>query len=137
MYMIYSGLSAQNVSDMVMGFSGVMNVVFLVVVLLFGAYGLYGVRRLKKEQDLIPHRLMYPLYCSHEDCLDPVEYMDFIIPRITVLSVVMILSGLALLVSFFIPVIRTMGFTLAVYVIPLAVYLWYNGSVKRAKKKYW
>ncbi len=137
MDLIYSGLSAQTVTDLVIGVSGVVSVLFLVVILFFGAYGIHGILRLKKEQYLIPHRLMYPNYCSPDECLDPVEYMDFILPRLTVLSVVMLLSGVILLLGYFIDGLRSLGITLALYVVPFAVYLWYSSSLKSAAKKYW
>ena len=137
MNLIYSGLTAQNVSDLVLGFSGVISAVFLAVMLLFGIYGLRGVLQLKKEQYLIPHRLMYPNYCSPDKCLEPVEYMDFILPRLSILSVVMLLTGVLLLLSYFIPGLRSLGMLLILYIVPFVVYLWYNGGLKRAAKKYW
>ena len=137
MNLVYSGLSAQTVTDMVMGLSGIISAVFLVSILFFGIYGLYGVLRLKKEQYLIPHRLMYPNYHNGDDCRDPVEYMDFIQPRLTILSVVMILSGLVLLTSFFFSSIRTVGVMLLAYGAPFVAYLWYSVCLKQALKKYW
>lgn len=137
MNLIYSGLSAQTVADLVLGSSSVISIIFLAVILLFGCYGLYGVIRLKKEQYLVPHRLMYPNYHSGEDCNDPVEYMDYIFPRLTILSVVMILSGLILLLGFFVDSLRSLGMTLLVYIVPFVAYLWYSGCLKRAAKKYW
>lgn len=137
MNLVYSGLSAQNVADLVLGFSGMTSVIFLIVSVLFGAYGIYGVCRLKKEQYLIPHRIMYPSYCNYEDCLDPEEYMRFIIPRLAIVSAVMLLAGVLLFLSYFIPAIRTIKFLLALYIVPLVVYLWYSICLRRARKKYW
>ena len=137
MNLILAGLTAQNVADMVMGTGGLISVVYLIAILFFGCYGLYGVIRLKKEQYLIPHRLMYPNYHSGEDCEDPVEYMDFIMPRLMILSVTMLLSGLMLFVSYFIPALRSIGFMLILYIVPLVVFLWYSRGLKKAAKKYW
>ncbi|MBP3412171.1 MAG: hypothetical protein J6K89_02835 [Oscillospiraceae bacterium] len=137
MNLIYSGLSAQTVTDMVMGFSGVISVIFLVVILFFGCYGMYGVIKLRKEQYLIPHRLMYPNYCSGDDCEDPGEYMDYIRPRLTILSVTMLLGGLLLFLGYFIPTLRSLGITLILYITIFAMYIWYSLCLRRAKKKYW
>ena len=137
MNLIYSGLSAQTVANMVMGFQSVITIIFLIVCFFFGGYGIYGVLRLRKEQYLIPHRLMYPNYCPCDECLDPVEYMDFIIPRISILSAVMILSGIMLLLCLAIEALGTIWVLLGLYIVPLAVYLWYSMSLKRAAKKYW
>ena len=137
MNLILSGLSAQTVTDLVIGTSGVISVIFLVVILFFGSYGLYGVLRLKKEQYLIPHRLMYPNYRSNDDCLDPVEYMDYILPRLSILSGVMLGSGLILLLGYFVDGLRTVGISVLLYVIPFVVYLWYSGCLRKAAKKYW
>ena len=137
MNLVLAGLSAQNVADMVMGTSGLISLVYLVVILFFGCYGLYGVIRLKKEQYLIPHRLMYPNYHSGEDCADPVEYMDFILPRLTILSVSMLLSGLFIFFGYFIDALRSLIMMLLLYIVPFVVFLWYSACLKKAAKKYW
>ena len=137
MNLTLSGLTEQNVADLVMGAGGFVSVIFVIVVLLFGSYGLYGVLRLKKEQYLIPHRLMYPNYHSEADCEDPVEYMDYIMPRLGTLSVTMLLSGLLVFLGYFIEPLRSLSVMLLLYVVPFVVYLWYNGCLKRAAKKYW
>ncbi len=137
MNVMYSGLSAQAVTDMVMGVSGVISILFLVSILFFGGYGLYGVLRLKREQYLVPHRLMYPNYCGNEECLDPVEYMDYILPRLSALSGVFLLSGVLLLLTFFVDGLRTLGVLLTLYIAPFAAYLWYSGCLKRAARTYW
>ena len=129
MNLVFAGISAQTVTDLVMGFSGVVSILFLTAALFFGGYGLYGVLKLKKEQYLVPHRLMYPNYCSHEDCLEPGEYMDYIFPRLSVLSVTMLLAGLLLLLGYFIDRLRSLGVILLLYIVPFAVYLWYNGCL--------
>jgi hypothetical protein len=63
--------------------------------------------------------------------------MDFILPRLSILSVVMLLTGVLLLLSYFIPGLRSLGMLLILYIVPFVVYLWYNGGLKRAAKKYW
>lgn len=138
MNLILSGLTAQNMADLVMGGVGsVVSIAFLITMLFFGAYSLYGVYRLKKEQYLIPHRFMYPNYCNPDDCSDPVEYMDYILPRLAGLGGTMTLSGLVVLLTYFIPGIRTVMVSVLMYTVPFAVYLWYNGCLKRSAKKYW
>lgn len=137
MNLILAGLSAQSVADLVMGFSGVTGIVFLIVILFFGYYGTSSLLRLKKEQALFPNRLMYPNYCPHDECIDPEGYIRFIFPRLAVLSASMLLSGLTLLLSYFIPGIRSLGLSLGLYVVPLAVYLYYSASLKKAAKIYW
>ncbi len=137
MNLIYAGLSAESVAGLVSGFTGFTTILFFVVTMLFGCYGLYGVYRLKKEEYLVPHRLMYPNYRSGEDCLDPVEYMDFIRPRLTIVSVVMVLAGPVMLAVLVIEAIQSVLIMLLMYVIPLVAYLWYSMCLKRAAKKYW
>ncbi len=137
MNLIFSGLSAQNVTDLVMGTSGVTSVLFLVVILFFGCYCGYGFLRLRRENSLFAHRMMYPNYCPWDLCLDPEGYVAFIRPRIAILSVAMLLSGLTQLVSYFIPAMRSIGLSLGIYIVPLFVYLCYNSSLRRAAKKYW
>ncbi len=131
------GLSAQNVADLVMGFSGVVSGLFLIVVLFFGGYGLNGVLRLRRERSLFPNRLMYPNYCPYDECMDPDGYIEYIMPRLTVLSCTMLLSGLVLLLGYFIPTMRSLGISLMVYIVPFVIYVWYSACLKKAIKKFW
>lgn len=137
MHLVLAGLSAQTVTDLVMNFSGIMSIVFLAVLLLFGTYSLYGAYQLKKVQYLIPHRLMYPNYCSCDECSDPGEYMDYILPRLTIFGSALTLCGILIFLGYFIDALRSVPVLLVLYVIPLVIYLWYNGCLKRSAKKYW
>lgn len=137
MKLFLSGLTAQTMSDIVMGFSAVTSIVFLVVILFFGYYGTHALVRLRREKELFPNRLMYPNYCPHDECIDPEGYIKYIFPRLGLLSAVMLLSGVTLLVSFFIPGMRTIGLSLALYGVPFVVYMYYSFSLRRAAKKYW
>lgn len=137
MNLILSGLSAQTMADLVMGASGVFSVILLVALLFSGIYGLYGVYRLKKEQYLIPHRFMYPNYCAPEDCSDPVEYMDYIQPRLTIYGCAMTLCGVLIFTGFFVDALRSVIMLLILYIAPFVIFLWYNGCLKLSAKKYW
>ena len=137
MKLILSGLSAQNVADLVSGFSGFTSILYLVVILFFGCYCGYGFLRLRRERELFPHRFLYPNYCPFDLCIDPEGYMDFIRPRIAVLSVIMLLSGLTQFVSYFIPSMRTVGLSLSIYVIPFVAFLCYTSALRKAAKRFW
>ncbi|MBR4309050.1 MAG: hypothetical protein IKT58_05595 [Oscillospiraceae bacterium] len=137
MKLFLAGVSADTVSKFVFNFTAFTSILFLLVILFFGLYCGYGVLRLRREKVLFPHRLMYPNYCAVDDCTDPVEYYDFILPRITVLSIVMILSGLVQFLSYFIPYLRVLPVSLSVYAVPFVVYLYYSISLRKAAKKFW
>ena len=137
MNLIYSGLSAQTVTDLVIGVSGVISIVFLIVILFFGCYGLQSVIRLRRERTLFPNRVMYPNYCPYDECIDPQGYVEVVLPKLTVLTAAMLLSGATLILGYFIPALRTLGISLVVYIAPFAVYMWYCACQRKAAKIYW
>lgn len=137
MNLILSGLGAQTVADLVMGISGVISAIFFAALLFAGLYGLYGVRRLNKEGYLIPHRFMYPNYCDPDDCTDPVGYLDYIKPRLTIFGTIMLVCAALIFISYFVDALRGVIIMLIMYAVPLANFLWYNGCLKLSAKKYW
>ena len=137
MQLILSGLSAQNVADLVSGFSGFSSILFLLVVLFFGIYCGYGFLRLNREKTLFPHRFLYPNYCPHDECIDPDGYIEYIRPKLAIFSGIMLLSGVTLFVSYFVLELRGVSTLLGVYVAPFIAYLYYTSCLKKAAKLYW
>lgn len=137
MQSIFLSISMQTQADLVMSVSGIFGVLCAVLMVFCGGYGLYSAIRLHRERDLFRNRLLYPNYCAPNDCLDPDGYVCYILPRISVLSVVMLLGGILLSLSRLLPILPNIWVYLVVLVLPFAVYIWYLQALKKAAKRFW
>lgn len=120
------------------GIADLLPMILLAMLLISGAYGLYTVIRLRRTLLLFPNKFLYPGNCSHENCLDEDGFIDFILPRLTVLSVVSLALGLAFAAWMFLfPQVQNWGLDLAVLILPCGVYFWYMFVQKKAAKEFW
>ena len=115
----------------------VINYMFLFVMFFIGGYGLYTVIRLKKEQALFPNRLMYPNYCRIVECVDPEGFMDYVRPRLTILSVIMLLFGAVFLLQQFVPILDNIYLYTAAMAVPVIFYIWFTRCLKKAARLFW
>lgn len=115
----------------------VINYMFLFILFFIGCYGLYTVMRLKKERTLFPNRLMYPNYCRIAECVDAEGFMDYISPRLIILSIVMLISGILFLLQQFLPILDNIYVYTGVMAVPVAVYIWFTRCLKKAARLYW
>lgn len=109
----------------------------LIMLFGFGIYGLYSAIRLRKEQLLFPNKFLYPGNCDPAACLDPGEFIDFIIPRALILSVALILLGGLLALNSFVLHIDSWLIDLGMIVMPVAVIVWYCFVQRKAAKNFW
>ena len=109
----------------------------LIMLFGFGIYGLYSAIRLRKEQLLFPNKFLYPGNCDPAACLDPGEFIDFIIPRALILSVALILLGGLLSLNSFVLHIDSWLIDLGMIVMPVAVIVWYCFVQRKAAKNFW
>lgn len=124
--------------DMMSGMLDTFDVIMLLMFVGIGIYGLYSSIRLRREQVLFPNKFLYPGGCAPEECLDPGEFIDFIVPRCIVLSIVLILMGGLFALNTF--VLKLDGFIvdLASLIVPVALLAWFGIFVQRkAAKLYW
>ena len=114
-----------------------INYMFLFVLFFIGCYGLYTVIRLGREGALFPNRLMYPNHCRIVECVDAEGFMDYIRPRLTILSVIMLIFGVVFLLQQFIPILDDLYVYTAAMALPVAAYIWFNQCLKKAARLFW
>lgn len=119
------------------GMVDMLDSLMLIMLFGFGIYGLYSAIRLRKEQLLFPNKFLYPGNCDPAACLDPGEFIDFIIPRALILSVALILLGGLLALNSFVLHIDSWLIDLGMIVMPVAVIVWYCFVQRKAAKNFW
>ena len=124
-------------TGMMSGMLDMFDVLMLVMLIGFGVYGLYSAIRLRREQLLFPNKFLYPGNCDPAACLDPGEFIDYIIPRALILGVALILLGGLLALSSFVLHIDSWLIDLGMIVMPVAVIVWYCVVQRKAAKNFW
>lgn len=119
------------------GMIDMLDSLMLIMLFGFGIYGLYSAIRLRKEQLLFPNKFLYPGNCDPAACLDPGEFIDFIIPRALILSAALILLGGLLALNSFVLHIDSWLIDLGMIVMPVAVIVWYCFVQRKAAKNFW
>ncbi len=119
------------------GMIDMLDTLMLIMLFGFGIYGLYSAIRLRKEQLLFPNKFLYPGNCDPAACLDPGEFIDYIIPRALILGVALILLGGLLALNSFVLHIDSWIIDLCMIVLPLAVIVWYCIVQRKAAKNFW
>ena len=119
------------------GMIDMLDTLMLIILFGFGIYGLYSAIRLRREQLLFPNKFLYPGNCDPAACLDPGEFIDYIIPRALILSVALILLGGLLALNSFVLHIDSWIIDLCMIVLPLAVIVWYCIVQRKAAKNFW
>ena len=72
-----------------------LDLFLLLTLLAVAVYSLYLVIRLRRTRELFPSRFLYPGNCEPEDCIDPDGFIDYILPRLTLLSSIFFVMTLA------------------------------------------
>lgn len=119
------------------GMVDMLDSLMLIMLFGFGIYGLYSAIRLRKEQLLFPNKFLYPGNCDPAACLDPGEFIDYIVPRALILSVALILLGGLLALNIFVLHIDSWLMDLGMIVMPVAVIVWYCVVQRKAAKHFW
>ncbi len=120
-----------------MDLSGLLNVLLTVMLLVCGVYGLYTVIRLRRTYMLFSNKFLYPGNCKPEDCLDEDGFIDYIMPRLTILSIAMLVFGAAFVLNTYIFKLSTLWIDLATIILPFGSFLWYILVQRKAAKLYW
>ncbi|MBR6824938.1 MAG: hypothetical protein IKM59_00125 [Oscillospiraceae bacterium] len=124
--------------NMLGGMSSALDMVLLLMLAFVGVYGLYTVIRLKKTYMLFPNKFLYPTGCTPETCLDEGGYIDFILPRLTILSVVcLILAGAYGVRIYVFPEVRSLVIELATVILPAGILFWYALIQNKVSKTFW
>lgn len=131
-------LAVAQQQDMLGGMSSVLDVVLLAILLFVGVYGLYTVIRLKRTYLLFPNKFLYPTGCTPETCLDEGGFIDYIIPRLTIMSVVCLVLAIAYGVRIYIfPDVKHFAIELATIILPAGVLFWYALIQNKVSKIFW
>ncbi len=125
-------------TDMLGNMTGALDMVLLIMLLFVGVYGLYTVIRLKKEYMLFPNKFLYPTGCTPETCLDEGAFIDYIIPKLTILSVVCLILGAAYAIRIYLfPQVNHFLIELATIVLPCGILFWYALIQNKVSKTFW
>lgn len=114
-----------------------LDMILVVMLLGFGVVALYNVIRLHREQMLFASKILYPGDCKPEDCADPGGFIDYIIPRLTILSIAFILMGIASILMLYVFPIQGTWMELASVILPVGGLIWYVICQRKAAKLFW
>lgn len=122
------------------GFTGMidmLDMMMLIMLVGFGIYGIYSALRLRKEQLLFPNKFLYPGKCDPDACLDPGEFIDYIVPRALLLGMGMLLMGALFALNVYVLHIESWAVDLATIVLPVGIIVWYCVVQRKAARLYW
>ena len=126
--------NTQGFDSMVLG----LDMLLLVMLLGSGIYGLYSAIRLRRTFLLFPNKFLYPGDCPPENCIDEGGFIDFIVPRLTILSIALLLMGVVYGVWFlFFQHIQHWVIDVASMVLPVSAFVWYVIVQRKAAKLFW
>ena len=131
-------LAAAEQTDMFGAMTDTLDLVLLIILMVVGIYGLYTVIRLKKEYMLFPNKFLYPTGCTPETCLDEGGYIDYIIPKLTILSVVSLILGIAYGIRIYVfGDVQSFIIELATILLPAGILFWYALIQNKVSKRFW
>ena len=133
--MIFTGTEQQISFESASSF---LDILLMGMLILVAGYGFYTAIRLKKTYMLFPNKFLYPTGCTAETCLDEGAYIDFIIPRVTILSLACLILGVAYAVRIFVyPDVAHWAIDVATLTLPVGVLFWYAFVQNKASKIFW
>lgn len=131
-------LAVAEQQDALSSMSGALDLVLLAMLLLVGVYGLYTVIRLKREYMLFPNKFLYPTGCTPENCLDEGGFIDYIIPKLTILSIACLAMGIAYGIRIYVfPDVQNIVIEIATILLPAGILFWYALVQNKVAKTFW
>ena len=119
------------------GMVDMMDLILVVMLLGFGVVALYNVIRLHREQMLFASKILYPGDCKPEDCADPGGFIDYIVPRLPILSIAFILMGVVAILLLYVFPLNIAWMELASVILPVGGLIWYVICQRKAAKLFW
>ena len=121
-----------------MDLASTLELVLLALLFWSGGYGLITVIRLRKSYMLFPNKFLYPGNCTMDTCIDEGGFIDYILPRLTILSVIMLILGVFFFLVFFVFTQWESWLTdvLSMF-LPVGVYVWYMLAQRKAAALFW
>ena len=119
-------------------FATTLELVLLALLLGSGCYGLYTVIKLRRSYMLFPNKFLYPGNCTMDTCIDEGGFIDFILPRLTILSLIMLVLGIFFSLVFFVfPQWESWLTDLLSMLLPVSAYVWYMLIQRKAANLFW
>ena len=119
---------------------------FNIITLVCGIYGLYTAIKLRKLGKLFPNQLLVPKDAKPEHCLDEEGYIDYVFPRLLILSLLLVVVGAFCLAdghwhisAMLAPRVENIEFFVVEggIVLCLAGLVWYMACWIKARKLFW
>lgn len=117
--------------------SGMLDVLLVVMVIGCGVYALYTAIRLRRTFMLFPNKFLYPGNCGPDDCVDEDGFIDFILPRMTILGVALLVIGALLVLNTYVWGLSGLVLDLATIIVPCGCFFWYILVQRKAAKLFW
>ncbi len=115
-----------------------LELVLLALLFWSGCYGLFTVIKLRKSYMLFPNKFLYPGNCTMDTCVDEGGFIDYILPRLTILSVIMLVLGVFFVLVFFVfPQWESWLTDLLSMLLPVGAYVWYMLIQRKAAMLFW
>ena len=115
-----------------------LELVLLALLLGSGFYGLFTVIKLRRSYMLFPNKFLYPGNCTMDTCIDEGGFIDFILPRLTILSLIMLVLGVFFSLVFFVfPQWESWLTDLLSMLLPVSAYVWYMLIQRKAASLFW
>jgi hypothetical protein len=131
-------LTAVEQPDMLGSMSSALDMVLLAMLAIVGVYSIYTVIRLRRTYMLFPNKFLYPTGCTPETCIDEGGFIDYIIPRLTILGVACLVMALAYGVRVLLfPEVKSVVIELATVLLPAGILFWYALIQNKVSKTFW
>lgn len=115
--------------------TSIINLLLLAFLLGFAVYGIYGAVRLRRTGQLFPHKILYPGNCRPEKCTDVSGFIDYIVPRLLLLSGLFLAMAGVYAVNAYVLLIEWLDYVLML--LPVLAIVWYLFVQNRAAFLYW
>ena len=111
----------------------------LLAIMLFACaiYGLYSAIRLRVTMLLFPSKFLLPGNCRIEDCIDEDGFIDYIIPRLTAWSILILVIAIVYSLNAFVLFYGGWIIDIATIIIPSFAVGWLMFIQRASAKRFW
>lgn len=117
--------------------ASMLDTLLIVMLIACGIYCIYTYFKINKTCMLSPNRVLYPGNCKPEDCIDVDGFMDFMLPRVLILGILLVLSGTFLGIMLKVVKYDSIWLNVAYMVVPILFFIWYVVAQRKAAKEFW